>query len=256
MLRAAMAVLALASAQAFALDRLATIETRPGVTVEYWRMERDGARATLLLLPGGDGSLAVNPKRGVPGSHNFLVRTRDDFADAGFNVMVVGTPSDHRELEADFRASAEHVEDLRAVVESARREFGKPVWLVGTSRGTISAAAAAVALPPDSLAGVVLTSSVTNGNNTVPVPSLDLPKVRVPVLVMHHKQDECRICRPERAPHIVERLKNAPVAKLLLVEGGSGARGNPCEALHWHGYIGMEREAVAAIVAFVRNPAP
>src|SRR5262249_55983131 len=31
---------------------------------------------------------------------------------------------------------------------------------------------------------------------------------------------------------------------LRLVEGGGGAAGDPCEALHFHGYIGMEKEAV------------
>ncbi|MBC8023242.1 MAG: hypothetical protein H7Y14_09000 [Burkholderiales bacterium] len=73
---------------------------------------------------------------------------------------------------------------------------------------------------------------------------------------MHHKQDECRICQPDRVPRIIERLKNAPVKKLAMVEGGSGAHGNPCEALHWHGYVGMEKEAVAAITGFIRSPQP
>jgi hypothetical protein len=78
----------------------------------------------------------------------------------------------------------------------------------------------------------------------------------VPVLVMHHKRDECALCDPRQARRIVDALANAPAKKLLLVEGGAGAAGNPCEALHWHGYIGMEGEAVAAIVDFVRNPMP
>jgi pimeloyl-ACP methyl ester carboxylesterase len=255
MLRIAAAALAFAASQVLAFDRAATLETRPGVNVEYWRMERSGAAATLVLLPGGDGGLDINAKRGgVPASHNFLVRTRDMFADAGFNVIVMGKPG-NQDLDPQFRASAEHVEDVRRMVEFARKEFGKPVWLVGTSRGTISAASAAIALPAELLAGIVLTSSVTNGEKSVPLPSLDLPKIAVPVLVMHHKQDECRICQPERVPRIVDRLKGAPVKKLLMVEGGSNPRGNPCEALHWHGYIGMEKEAVDAIVAFVRNPA-
>jgi pimeloyl-ACP methyl ester carboxylesterase len=248
-----------ASAHAFAIDRLANVETRAGVTVEYWRMHRDGASATLILLPGGGGSLNVSSKKGgsgAPANENFLVRTRELFADAGFHVLIMGKPSDKAEMEAEFRASAEHVDDIRALAELARKEFGKPVWLVATSSGTISAAAAAAALPPGTFAGMVLSSSVTNGNNTVPVPSLDLPKVAIPVLVMHHQKDECRITRPDRAARIVERLKNAPVKKLVLLDGGSGAHGNACEPMHWHGYVGMEKEAVATITGFVRNPAP
>lgn len=50
-------------------------------------------------------------------------------------------------------------------------------------------------------------------------------------------------------------LTNAPVKKLVMVNGGSGAQGNPCEALHYHGYIGMEQEAVNVVVGWIRNPA-
>ena len=257
MLRLAIAAVVLASSSAFALDRLASVETRPGVSVEYWLMERDGATATLVLVPGGSGNLGINMKRGgAPSSDNFLTRSRELFADAGFNVIVMGRPSDNAEMEAEFRTSREHVEDMRILLQRAAAPLGKPVWLVATSRGTISAAAAAIALPPPAVAGVVLTSSVTRGNKTVPVPSLALQEIRVPVLVMHHKKDECGICDPQRADRIVAGLKNAPVKSLVLVEGGDGAHGKPCEGMHWHGFVGMEKEAVNTIVGWIRKPSP
>jgi hypothetical protein len=90
----------------------------------------------------------------------------------------------------------------------------------------------------------------------VTVSSLALDQIRVPVLVMHHQKDECKSCDPRRADVIVERLTNAPVKKLLLVDGGGGARGDPCEAMHYHGYIGMEMQAVGAITAWIKKPAP
>ncbi|MBC8023406.1 MAG: alpha/beta hydrolase, partial [Burkholderiales bacterium] len=131
MLRFALALAVLASAHAQAADRLASVETRPGTTVEYWRMDRDAARATLILLPGGDGALKLQ-KNGLPASDNFLVRTRDAFADAGFTVAIMGKPTDRAELDPQFRASAEHVEDIRVLAERLRTELGKPVWLVAT----------------------------------------------------------------------------------------------------------------------------
>jgi len=239
---------------ASAADRFVNIDTRPGVRVGYYLMERPDAVATLVLLPGGAGSIGL--KDGVPTSGNFLVRSRDLFAAAGFDVAVVGRPSDRIELDNNFRASADHVTDLRMVVERLRKDLGKPVWLVGTSRGTVSAAAAGAALGPDEIAGIVLTSSVTSGSRTSPVSvfSLDLSEIRVPVLVVHHRDDGCVSCSPRDAARIVDRLSKSPSRKFILLSGGSGARGDPCEAMHWHGYVGMEPEAVDTITGWIRNP--
>jgi hypothetical protein len=48
------------------------------------------------------------------------------------------------------------------------------VWLVGTSRGTISAVAGAIAFGNEDLAGIVLTSSVTSVKRTGAVPAQKL----------------------------------------------------------------------------------
>lgn len=247
------AMLVLACGGALAADQLVTVDTRPGVRVSYWWMERDNAPAVLLLLTGGPG--AIGMKGGVPTSPNFLIRSRDRFAAAGFDVALVGKPTDHDDLDLAFRASSEHVADLTRVVEKLRADTGKPVWLVGTSRGTVSAAAAAIALG-DHIAGVVLTSSITQAKGPYAVEDLDLKRIKVPVLVMHHKRDQCNATLPSDVGLIMNGLKNAPVKKLLMVDGGSGPRGDPCEPWHWHGYVGMEQEAVDAIVAFVKNPQP
>jgi hypothetical protein len=252
--RLARAALALALAlpgAVLAADRLVALDTRPGVRVSYWWMERPDAPAVLVLLTGGPGGIGM--KNGVPTSENFLIRSRDLFAAAGFDIAIVGKPTDHEDLDLAFRASADHVADLKRVVERVHTETGKPVWLVGTSRGTVSAAAAAIALG-DAVAGVVLTSSITQAKGPYAVEDLDLARIRVPVLVMHHKRDQCNATLPSDAGLIVAGLKNAPVKKLLMVDGGSGPHGDPCEPWHWHGYVGMEQEAVDAIAAFVKSP--
>jgi pimeloyl-ACP methyl ester carboxylesterase len=251
MLRLAIALLAFALLPVAAADRLVAIDTRPGVRVAYWWMERPDATATIMLLPGGEGGIGM--RNGVPASDNFLVRSRDLFAGAGYNVAVVGKPSDRRDLDPGFRASPDHVADLRRIAGKLRKDFGKPVWLVGTSLGTISAAATAIATDPGEIAGVVLTSSRTGGHYPT-VPGLDLSKIRVPVLVMHHRDDACPSCNPRDASRITSSLTNAPVKRFVLAEGGGGASGAPCEALHYHGYIGMEKEAVETITAWMKDP--
>jgi hypothetical protein len=54
-------------------------------------------------------------------------------------------------------------------------------------------------------------------------------------------------------PDILAGLTNAPVKKLVMASGGADPRGNPCEAFHWHGFIGMEKEAVGEIAAWIRE---
>ena len=246
--------LALAAAPAAHADELITLPTRNGVTVSYWYMPRANALATLVLLPGGAGGIGM--RDGRPQSRNFLVRSRDLFAAEGFNVAIVGRPSDVADMDTAFRVSAAHVQDLQRVLDDLRARAAAPLWLVGTSRGTVSAAAAAIAIGPPTLAGVVLSSSITAYKLRGAVPTQRLSEVRVPVLVVHHEKDACPSCAPHEVPLILSGLTNAPVKKLLWASGGEGARGDPCEAFHWHGYIGMEGEAVRMIASWVRNPTP
>jgi pimeloyl-ACP methyl ester carboxylesterase len=217
-------------------------------------MKQEGASASVVLLTGGAGGIGL--KDGVPTSNNFLIRSRDYFAGHKFNVAVVGRPSDIQDLDYPSRISAEHVEDLRQVVVYLRRDTALPVWLVGTSRGSVSATAAAVAFGNRELAGIVLTASVTNVSKAGAVPQQRLDVIRIPVLVLHHQYDACWVCRPREAPRIISGLTNAPVKKLVMVDGGGDPRGDPCEALHWHGFIGMEKEAVDIIGNWIKNPGP
>jgi len=191
----------------------------------------------------------------VPTSQNFLVRTRDDFAAKGFNVAVVNRPSD-KELDYDFRISPEHIKDLREVAGYVKKDAGLPVWLVGTSRGTVSAAAAAIAFGNEELAGIALTSSVTSRKRTGNLPGQKLEAIRLPVLVVHHEKDECSVTVPTQARWIIDGLKNAPVKKLIMVSGGANPLGDPCENQHWHGFVGMEKEAVEIVTDWIKNPKP
>lgn len=236
-------------------DAVVRLETRSGVQMPVYLLQRPGSVATLLLLSGGLGGMG-RLEDGRPMSRNFLVRSRELFAQAGFDVAVLGLPSDKKYgLSAQDRLGAEHLEDLRSVVLQLKAGSGLPVWLVGTSMGTVSATAAAIALGPQNLAGVVLTSSITGRQKTGAVPTQDLAAIRIPVLVLHHAQDGCRFCVPSEAARMVGWMENAPVRRFILAEGGEGAAGEPCEALHHHGFIGMEQEAVRLITDWIRNPA-
>lgn len=228
------------------------METRPGVKLAYWWMERPGATATIVLLPGGDGVIGM--RDGTPQSANFLVRTRDDFAAAGYNVAILGRPSDRTTQDAEWRMGADHLTDLRAIVEHLKKQSKAPVWLVGTSRGTYSAAAGGIGLAPGLIAGIVLTSTITDTGRITSVPNMALGEIRVPVLIVHHEKDACLSCPARLVAPMIDRLSNAPVKKLVMVNGGGGASGDPCEPMHYHGFIGMEKEAVKVVTDWIRKP--
>src|SRR5262245_42785252 len=103
-------VAATCAATASRADELITLPTRSGVTVSYWYMPRANASATLVLWPGGAGGIGL--RDGQPQSGNFLVRSRDLFAAEGFNVAIVGRPSDVADMDTGFRAGAAHMQDL------------------------------------------------------------------------------------------------------------------------------------------------
>lgn len=242
-----------ASLPTYADDRLLRLETRPGVTVPVFYMKRDGASATVILLPGGSGSIGKLVD-GKLGSRNFLVRSRDFFADAGFNVAVMSSPSDKPDLDYGDRIADDHLQDVQKLVAFLTADSGLPIWLVGTSRGSVSATAAAIRFGAAELAGIVLTSSVVSYKKIGAVPSQNLAAIRIPVLVVHHEQDACAYCRPEEVPAILNGLKQAPFKKLVMLRGGGEPKGDPCQAMHYHGFIGMEREVVTRIADWIKRP--
>jgi dienelactone hydrolase len=235
--------------------RAVDIPTRPGVTQSFLFVAPDKPKAVAVLFAGGAGDFNVAPDGSVTRQKgNFLVRSRNLFVERGIAVAVIAPPSDRQDLQG-FRQTREHVEDIRAVIAWLRRETGAPVWLVGTSRGTQSAAYVATELPASAggADGLVLTSTVLNSNARNidrAVPAMPLERVAVPVLVVHHKLDGCRVCPFTDVPRLMDKLTASPRKELIAIEGGV-SDGNPCEAFAHHGYNGVEPEVVGKIAAWI-----
>jgi len=255
LLRCCLLSLTLFCVSAWAEDKVIRVPVRPEFMVPVFWMSRDNAGATVLLVPGGAGGFGAMVD-GKPGSANFLVRSRDYFTAQGFNVAILGRPSDTQDMDYAYRTSDEHVADLAKIVAAIKQWSDKPVWMVGTSRGTVSTVAAAVAFGNEELAGIVLSSSIVNMKKPGALPAQKLDAIRIPALVLHHEQDACIQCAPRDVLRVMSGLGNATVKKMVMVNGGSGPTGDPCGALHWHGYIGMEQEAVALIADWIRKPSP
>ena len=243
------------AAQDGQLQRMAS--ARPDAQIPVFFSATPNAVATLILLPGGAGGIGRIGAEGWPDGSNFLVRSGQLFAAQGFNIALMARPSDMNDMDYPFRVSAAHIDDIRKVVQQAKERWNVPVWLVGTSRGTVSGTAAVIAMRDErQIAGLVLTSSVTAGRVTGAVPGQALDKINIPVLVVHHNQDACKICVPSQAKTIEPKLSSSPAHATLMLDGGENASGDPCEALHYHGFIGMEAQAVQQIADWVKARKP
>ncbi|EYC50489.1 hypothetical protein AZ34_05040 [Hylemonella gracilis str. Niagara R] len=243
----------LAACGANAEGSLFKVPTRDGVVTTLFWETAPNAQATVLLFPGGDGGFG-KLENGKATSSNFLVRSTPLFLVNGFNVAIFGRPTDTTALGWADRTEANHMTDIAKVLAFVKQKSSLPVWIVGTSRGTVSATAMAIKVRDPAIAGLVLTSSVVRMATPGAVPSQDLKAIQIPVLVYHHAQDACTHCKPSDTPLIIAKLTNAPIKKLMLVDGGSRPSGDACGSQHWHGFVGMEPQAIHQIANWIKNP--
>lgn len=125
------------------------------------------------------------------------------------------------------------------------------MWLIGTSRGTQSVAAVATSLDrPDGPDGIVLTSSVLRDPRSRAVPEMPVDRLRIPVLVVHHELDDCRVCAYRDLGALIAKLEPVPVKTVLTITGGRN-QGDACEAFAYHGYNGIEDEVVGKIADWI-----
>lgn len=229
---------------------LVKLSARPGVDVTGWWQPAAKAHAAAILFSGGKGGMGL--KAGQPASGNFLIRSHRLFAEQGVSVFLMGNPQDQRQLSPAFRLSSAHSQDVHAVITWIQQQApGLPIWLLGTSQGSLSAMSTGLSWQNE-IAGVVLSASLTGPQAQGALPDLPLERFGKPVLVYSHAKDACRITRPEDSQALMPRFRAAPRADHQLVQGGGPPEGNPCQAHHYHGFIGMEAQVVSDWVKWMR----
>ncbi len=218
---------------------------------------RTGNPPAVILYKGGDGYGWLDGWNGKGNpTGNFLVRSRKLFARAGLLVAVPDVPTDLGTLD-HWRTEVGHLDEARLILRHLRRFTKGPVFLVGTSRGSISAAGIAGQARPGEFGGIVLTSSVTRLNNRGDkdhVFKAKLENIRVPVLIASHVEDPCWVSRFEDSPWLKSKLTAAPIVEIKGFRGG-GYRGRECGARSAHGFRGIEGRVVDFIAAWIKRQA-
>ena len=235
-------------------QQIVTLVSRPGVTQSYFLTSKPkNIQAVAVLFPGSGGSIQLRAENGQPkfNQGNFLVRTRSEFVKRGVVAAIVDAPSDQQGgwgMGDEFRLGDAHFSDVAAVIEDLGKRFsGVPLFLVGTSRGTISAAAVGARLG-QRVTGVVLTSTMfrqTCRKSKEPGPGLskfDFATIKVPLLFSHHVSDQCEVTPYSDAARLSDKYP------LITVYGGASPQSGPCDAFSQHGFLGKESETVEQIV--------
>jgi pimeloyl-ACP methyl ester carboxylesterase len=231
-------------------EDIITLPTRGGATQSYLLSVPASGKAQVVavLFPGGAGKIDLERETArKPDRGNFLVRTRQLFAGQAVAAAVMDAPSDQSVgMDDPFRLGEAHAQDIEKVVADLKKRFpGLPVFLVGTSRGTISAAAAGRRLGMQ-VDGVVLTSTLFLANKRQQgLSGFDYSTIPSPLLFVHHVDDGCTTTPYSSAKRLSDRFP------LVSVSGGLPPQSDPCEAMSAHGYLGKEPETVEAIAKWM-----
>jgi hypothetical protein len=235
-------------------QQIVNLSARSGVIQPYF-LARVPAnpQAIAMLFPGSGGFIRLRQEDGRIrfSPNNFLVRTRAEFVKRSVVAAIIDASSDQQEgwgMSDEFRLGNDHAKDISVAVSDLQRRFdGIPLFLIGTSRGTISAASLGARFGSQ-LAGVVLTATMFRGTgrrSKEPGPGLsgfDFATIKIPTLFVHHVSDQCAATPYGDAARLADKYP------LVSVFGGSAPQSGPCEAMSEHGFLGKESETVEQIV--------
>ena len=204
-------------------------------------------RAIAFVFAGGDGIVAFTGAGQITqGRGNFLLRTQSLWLAQGFAYMTLASSSSL----LGQRHTPAYAAMIGRAIDFARTRSNAPVWLIGTSMGSIAAANGAAHLS-GKVAGVVLTSSVAGQSRAgETVFDSDLGAIAVPALVVSNRGDTCPVAGPGFAPQILAALSRSPRKDVIYFDS-TQIQSAPCEAMSPHGYLGIESDVVQRIAAWI-----
>jgi hypothetical protein len=188
-------------------------------------------RASVILMAGGNGDIGAAPGGVITRLRgNQLVRTRNAYLSRGLAVLVV-------DAGTNLASAVQYMAAIK-----------RPVTVVATSRGTLRAARGiAGGARPDAL---VLTSgflSPESGSGENVQSILGSPGALPRTLVIHHRQDSCRVTMPAGVEPFARWA--AGRVKVVWLNGGR-SEGDPCGGRAHHGFNGLDGQVVSLAASF------
>ncbi|WP_394663723.1 alpha/beta hydrolase [uncultured Sphingomonas sp.] len=207
-------------------------------------------RGTIVMLPGGAGDIGITRDGRLTHGDNFVVRTRALWNAKGYGVLIPDALAS--DTMRGRRSSPGYARVIGDLVALAHRQGTGPVFLLGTSQGSIAAMNGAAHAAPGSVAGVVLTESVSvMGGSHETVFDADPAQVTIPTLIVANRDDRCNVAPPADAPRIAAAMTHSTEVKVLTVSGGVRRSQKDCGSLTRHGYYGIEDKVVDAIARWL-----
>lgn len=211
-----------------------------------------------VLLPGSPSVVRPVVENGVMTNSrltgNFLIRARRFLVDENVASLIVDCQSESGDdCSSSYQASKQRQEDVDKLIAEvkSRNPSITEVWLVGTSKGTISSSFMPV-YNPSGYAGAIHTASITDPyarGSYRELGGFDYKKSTVPQFFVHHANDPCALTTYPSAKSIAEKY----AVPLITVTGGSGFQGGACEAFTEHGFRGKEKEVMNAMTAIIKS---
>ena len=250
------------------------------VVMDYfvnWPSNGSAPKAVVVLIGGGDFNMAIrgNLDTGAGdvtgGANNFVVRTAQLLADAGYLAVALDRPvpgprvppgsTDATTATDYYRVSVDHAVDILTVLKSLDTRH-LPVFLMGTSRGSMSVVAQNLIATGISTSSTVTFDSNDNGRRLwvgkPSVPNLIADYVHRPTHVLWHEQDGCIASTPTGSRMFYESLLvqgkgpsfNIASGGVRVMATGNGVSPDICGPLNFHGYMGIENTVLGYLTTW------
>jgi hypothetical protein len=249
--------------------RLVTLRSNNGITQKFILVVPKNPVGIVILFPGSDGRLKISNLFGSPTINgldaNFLVRTYKRFARHNFIVAMVDCPNELYKphgLTYILRGGPQHQWGVSATIDYCKQIANVPIWLIGTSAGTISVANLGISLR-NKVDGLVFTSSVTDMTRNEfmshfknGIIDYALFMIEDPVFIAAHARDACAGTPPGKAQMLKARLVNSSEVVVKIYNGGHPVGSDICGGRHYHGFYGMEGTVINDIAQFIKAHLP